>query len=156
MSWQSTPSGERWIERDDEPLPARTIPEKPQVGQRFMQAAPFGSWDVFDWEPASCYRCGGSGSAAPFVECQACKGSGCEAGAGPGGMTHEPVALARDLVEKDARLLVFGGELVCALAVLLHETDQGTQLCGRSIAERAQRALENVRQILSEQNKAGQ
>jgi hypothetical protein len=96
MAWQSTPSGEQWIERDDD-ASGPTIPEKPAPGERFMEKGPCGIWAVFDWE-AACSRCGGCGVDRPGSNCP------CD----PSDQVFEPYEVAGGLSEADARLLAFG------------------------------------------------
>lgn len=100
-----------YAEPDDDPPPGRTIPETPRPNQRYMQAADDGLcclWSVYDWVPSVC-PCVGKvldEHGAPLADpsCKACNGTG---DGGP-----EPELVAVGLIESDARLLVFGGELV--------------------------------------------
>ncbi len=98
-------------ERDDYP-PPRTIPDTATPGERFMEAAPHGRFDVYDW---CSEECGCVDAGMPSPSCPGCKGTG----NGP----DYPEVIAYDLREEDARLLAFGGGLLAACEALLSEID---------------------------------
>lgn len=113
MSWQDVQG--HYVERDDDPQPGRTIPENPTPGRRYMQAARRGSWDVYDWQEAACDHCCRR-DMADQQDCPRCKGTGTEG-------YMEPERIAADMFEEDARLLVFGGELLAAAGEAIRSLD---------------------------------
>ncbi len=89
----------------------RTIPEKVTPGVRYAVAVPHGRWDVADWqsEPCDCvgHVLGEHGEPYPDPACPACKGTGDDG-------VLSPYTAYPDLEEADARLLVFGADLLAA------------------------------------------
>ena len=99
MSWQSTPSGEQWVERDDGP-PGPIAPPGTVTGERFLVTMPHGRADVYDWVATECGRCRPTPDSPPPPDCPCCAGTGL----GP----LEPAEVAIGLDIEDARLLAFG------------------------------------------------
>lgn len=100
-----------WLAPGDTTLEADTIPATPVVGRRFARfSVPL--WDVYDWATLDCPACLGLRGGEPGSPCcPECRGTG----AGP----VVPVLAAQGLGEGDARLLVYGPEmLVLCRAVL--------------------------------------
>lgn len=94
-----------------------TLPSPPIEGRRFAEAQRFGRWDVYDWVEVECPACMGVGrilekdSGEPERKCLDCRGTGID--------HQEPDLVVAGVSEADARLLVFGGDLLAALEELL-------------------------------------
>lgn len=95
----------------DDPPEFRTVPANPKVHQRFMVGTSPGFWDVYDWVPGICTRCGGSGQIDPDTVCP------CDPPPGP-----VPEMTVSGLLEHDARMLVFGSELVRLTSLQMAES----------------------------------
>jgi hypothetical protein len=99
MTWQSTPSGEKWVERDDDRA-GPIAPPGTVTGERFLVTMPHGRADVYDWVATECGRCLPTPDRPPPPDCPCCGGTGL----GP----LEPAEVAIGLDIEDARLLAFG------------------------------------------------
>lgn len=133
MSYQDVRHHYEDRDDEDEPNPVM-IPASVAAGQRFMRKAAF-RWDVCDWCRESCEVCYGSGSVPnpesrppisflPYVPCRCCDGTG----EGP----LVPERMACDLNEQDARLLVFGTQLLAACQdalQFLRKQDYSSEYC---------------------------
>jgi hypothetical protein len=112
-------------ERDDEPTKSQTIPEKVTPEHRYAVKVGH-TWDVFDWIDEGC-EClgrtvGDDGYPQPDKSCRACNGTG------KGGLV--PDLVAAGVFEGDARLLVFGGDLLAACKAALVDLVTVTALTG--------------------------
>ena len=111
-SWSSFQAAAELPDREDEPTP-ETIPASVTVGQRFAEKTG-GAWNVFDWEPdwCDCMKTHGDQyGPTPEPACKSCNGTG----NGP----LVPERIASDVSDADARLLVFGNDLLAACEEML-------------------------------------
>lgn len=104
MSYQDVRS--YYEERDDVPEPIKA-PEGVKPGERFMEKAPHGRYDVCDWDEERC-GCGCEGE--PSSKCSACDGKGW--------FYTVPSVTYTDMEYCDAFLLIHGMTLY-RLAILL-------------------------------------
>ena len=118
-SWSSFRAAAELPDREDEPQP-RSMPESPKPGERFALEHHPNSWTVYDWVPGECRSCLGVGNILeegdPERKCLDCRGTGSD--------HEEPEEIARWMNEADARLLVFGKDLLTACKESLEAVDE--------------------------------